>query len=209
MNKRSKEYFTDQEVSEFEHLKQFCRKIVPSIEQEVFDFMKEKLTFRRFRSKEMIIRKGEVQHNLYFLHRGFARGFYVKEEGEECTFRFVAEDDWVTEYVCFLERTPSIYNFQALEDCTCVAMSYELMQELYDRFRSMQVFGRLIAENILILQHKRIESFLFLNAEERYIRFRETRLDIYHKVSVSHLSTYLGMKRQSLSRIRRKLSQGG
>jgi hypothetical protein len=63
----------------------------------------------------------------------------------------------------------------------------------------------LIAEQILIKKQERIESFLFENAEERYLKFVENHSNIINRISVSHLSSYLGIERQSLTRIRKKL----
>jgi uncharacterized phage protein gp47/JayE len=66
---------------------------------------------------------------------------------------------------------------------------------------------RLIAEEVLKQHQKRIESFLFENAEDRYLDFIKTFPNIHDRVSLSYLSTYLGIVRQSLTRIRKKISQ--
>ncbi len=70
----------------------------------------------------------------------------------------------------------------------------------------MERFGRLVAERVLTNQQQRIESFQFLNAEQRYLEFIETYPELYNRVSLTHLSTYLGIQRQSLTRIRQKLA---
>jgi CRP/FNR family transcriptional regulator len=87
-----------------------------------------------------------------------------------------------------------------------VNISYQLMQEAFSKFPSLEKYGRLIAEKILKIQQHRIESFLFETAEERYLNFIKENPELFSRVSVSYLSTYLGIERQSLTRIRKKLA---
>ena len=72
------------------------------------------------------------------------------------------------------------------------------MQDSYSKFYLLERYGRLIAEEVLKQHQKRIESFLFENAEDRYLDFIKTFPNIHDRVSLSYLSTYLGIERQSL-----------
>jgi DNA-binding MarR family transcriptional regulator len=56
------------------------------------------------------------------------------------------------------------------------------------------------------MQQRRIESFLFENAETRYLDFIKENPDLFNRVSLSYLASYLGIERQSLTRIRKKLA---
>ena len=67
--------------------------------------------------------------------------------------------------------------------------------------------GRLIAENVLTILNDRVESFLFNTAEERYLKFISENPDLIQRVSLTHLASFLGIERQSLSRIRSKLAK--
>ena len=69
------------------------------------------------------------------------------------------------------------------------------------------MYGRLIAEHVLTVQTDRVESFLFENAEERYLNFIEQNRDIINRISLSHLASHLGIERQSLSRIRSRIAR--
>lgn len=78
------------------------------------------------------------------------------------------------------------------------------MQDSYSKFFTMERYGLLIAEEVLKQHQKRIESFLFEDEEERYLDFIKTFPNLYCRISISALSTYLGIERQSLIRIRKK-----
>jgi Mn-dependent DtxR family transcriptional regulator len=56
------------------------------------------------------------------------------------------------------------------------------------------------------MQQRRIESFLFENAETRYLDFIKENLDLFNRVSLSNLASFLGIERQTLTRIRKKLA---
>jgi DNA-binding MarR family transcriptional regulator len=73
----------------------------------------------------------------------------------------------------------------------------------------LERYGRLVAEEVLKFQQKRIESFLFETAEQRYLNFVKEQPELLSRVSLSHLSSYLGIERQTLTRIRKKLARQG
>jgi hypothetical protein len=64
-----------------------------------------------------------------------------------------------------------------------------------------------VAEEVVVMQQSRIESFLFENAEQRYLNFISGNPNLFNRISLTYLSSYLGIERQSLSRIRKYLTQ--
>ncbi len=81
------------------------------------------------------------------------------------------------------------------------------MQECYTKYKNFEKYGRLVAENLLVMKNNRIESFLFENAEQRYLNFVKENAELLSRISLTHLSSFLGIERQSLTRIRKKLIQ--
>jgi CRP-like cAMP-binding protein len=120
---------------------------------------------------------------------------------------FFRENRYATHYPAFITQTPSKYYFQCIEPTTIVTVSYKHIQEGYEQFPIFERYGRLVAEEVLKMQQKRIESFLFENAETRYLEFVQENPDLFNRVSLSHLASFLGIERQSLTRIRKKLIQ--
>jgi CRP-like cAMP-binding protein len=93
-----------------------------------------------------------------------------------------------------------------LENTELVVLNYESMQWAYRNIQAFERYGRLVAEEILKMQQHRIESFIFQSAEERYLDFIKQYPQIYNRVSLSHLCSYLGIERQTLTRIRQKIA---
>jgi CRP-like cAMP-binding protein len=93
-----------------------------------------------------------------------------------------------------------------MEPTTFICLSFEDLQWIYQQHPNFERYGRLIAEEILKRQQARIESFVFQTAEERYLDFARNHAPLFNRVSLSHLSSYLGIERQTLTRIRQKLA---
>ena len=134
------------------------------------------------------------------------RAFYIDNNGNEISVNFIRENRYATHYSAFITRTPSKYYFQCLEPTVLVTISYKHIQEGYQKFPIFERYGRLVAESVLKIQQKRIEGFLFDNAESRYLDFINENPDLFNRVSLSYLASYLGIERQSLTRIRKKLA---
>ena len=182
-------------------------RIHPLLTEQEWTYLVDNLSVRSFARKEFFLQAGERQPALGFVLSGLLRGFYVNDKGEEVTMRFVREGDYATHYSAFLEQRPSGYSFQCLEPAELVLLPYEAIQKGYDQYHGLERFGRLIAENVLIGQRRRIEAFQFQTAEERYLTFVRENPGLFNRVSLSHLSSYLGIQRPSLSRIRKHLSE--
>src|SRR4051812_29994250 len=96
-------------------LKQTMQKIVPLTEEEferILSFFKPKEVSK----KEFILKAGAVCNVLNFCEKGCFRNFYVNNEGEEIIVDFAMEDYWVGDLFSLINRVPTKYNLQALED---------------------------------------------------------------------------------------------
>jgi len=173
--------------------------------KDAMDYLLQTCTSSTYKNKDEIIKPLERQQNLYFLTSGLVRGYYIDHKGNDITIRFVNNQGWITHYTALLSNTPSKYIFQCLEECAVIKLPFEQIQKGYHQFPSLERLGRLIAESVLKTQQARIESFQFLNAEERYLEFLDNYPELFNRVSLSHLCTYLGIQRQSLTRIRKKI----
>ncbi len=195
-----------QEAQGLTLFKKMFSSIYPEILESEWAFIASNCTYHTIAGKQNIIRQDEIQKNIYFLTSGLVRGFYINSKGEEMTIRFINNQGWITHYTALISNIPSKYIFQSLEPCTYITLPFSTIQDSYERFKGLEKFGRLVAESILKTQQNRIESFQFQNAEQRYISFIETYPELYNRVSLSHLCTYLGIQRQSLTRIRKKIA---
>ncbi len=183
------------------------RKIYPDLNSDEIHFISSKVTVTKLKAKKLYLIAGEIQESLAFAFKGLLRSFHINDKGEEITIAFIKENNYATDYGAFISQTPSKYYIQTLESCLLVNVPFTLIQECYSKYKNFEKYGRLIAEKHLNRRQNRIESFLFENAEQRYINFISQNKDILNRISLTHLSSFLGIKRQTLTRIRKRVIQ--
>jgi len=184
------------------------RTLCPNVSHTALNYLKSGLRVVELQPKHFFIHANVIQQEIGFVFQGLIRAFYIDNQGNEITVNFVQENRYATHYTAFITRTPGKYYFQCIEPTILVNLSYDHIQTGYDKFPDIERYGRLIAEEVLKFQQKRIESFLFDTAEQRYLDFIKENPDLFNRVSLSHLSSFLGMERQTLTRIRQKLAKG-
>jgi CRP-like cAMP-binding protein len=154
---------------------------------------------------EYLLKEGDVCRNVYFITDGFFRMFYIDHEGNEINYRFTGKNNFVVDFQSFLLQKPSHFHWQAMQDAEIIALPYAGIHKLYASSPAWNNFGRLIAEKVYLQLNERVEMLLFMTPEERYKHLLDTQPDLFNQVSQFHLSSYLGVKPESLSRLRKRL----
>ena len=185
---------------------QTIKQLNPKVTQEEWDYFESSFVIEQHKSRSFFIEADKKHHYLGFVTTGLLRGYYINDLGEDITTTFVKEREWATDYPSLLLHKSSRYNFQCLELTTIISVPFTHIQKGYDLFTGFERNGRLIAEEVLKQQQKRIESFQFDSAEQRYLTFINENPQLFNRISLTHLSSYLGIERPSLSRIRKKLA---
>lgn len=183
------------------------KSLCPKVTEAELAYLESGLTVRELKAKHFFIHANTIQKEIGFIYSGLIRAFYIDQNGNEISVNFFRENRYATHYPAFITQTLSKYYFQCIEPTTIVSVSYKHIQKGYEQFPIFERYGRLIAEEVLKMQQKRIEGFLFENAETRYLEFVKENPDLFNRVSLSHLASFLGIERQSLTRIRKKLIQ--
>jgi hypothetical protein len=165
--------------------------------------------------KTRIIAKSEffnmqsfVCTDLALIIKGVFRVYYIDPKTEmEKNIYFFSEKQFLVSFRSFITQYPCYYYIQALEDSEIISINYNDLQALYETPSSWQKFGRLIAELFFNYSQARAEEFLFNTPEERYIKMTEEHPDIVNRIPAYHISSYLGVKNPSLTRIKKRVLQ--
>ena len=185
----------------FDSFKTLC----PEINKNEIIFLNQNSQIVQLKKGKVYLDNCKVQKSLGFVVKGLIRGYYLDDRGSDITISFIKENEYVTDYISFLKQSVSKYCFICLEDCTIIELSYENIQQGYKKSKTFEKYGRLIAEKVLEERINRVEKLQFLNARERYIDFLNTNFELLSRIKLSHLCTYLGIERQSLTRIRKEI----
>ena len=174
---------------------------------EDFDLLQAAAIPLQVRKKENLLTQGELCNNIYFVSSGFFRMFYVDLEGNEINNRFTEENNFMVDFQSFLTQKPSRYYWQAMQDSEVFIFPYKDVQQIYNTSPAWNNFGRLMAEHVYLQLNERVDMLLFMKPEERYTYLIKNYPNLLNQVSQFHLSSYLGIKPESLSRLRKRLSE--
>ncbi len=176
-------------------------------EEECDAFFASEKEFRHLKAKEYFLKEGDICREIAFVNKGVLRMYYLSPEGKEINTMFFFEHDFMTAYQSLLLQQPGRYFIRALTDCEVITVAYPTLQHAYEHSHLWNKFGRLIAERSYIISEKRTESLLFYSAEERYLNLVRTYPRVFEQVPLYHIASYLGIERESLSRLRKRLSK--
>lgn len=121
--------------------------------------------------------------------------------------QFAIEDWWISEPYSALTGEPSQYSIDALEDSELLLLDRDAQNKLLEEIPKFERMFRMLLENRFVANQRRITGTLSLSAEERYLSFLKSYPDIVRRVPQSMIASYLGITPQSLSRIRKELSE--
>ncbi len=153
---------------------------------------------------EYFLQSTEVNTKLGFLCKGLVRYFVFRNE-EEATLEFTKEGEFVADYGSFISKQPSIQNIQALEDCEFLVIDYDELQKLYKVSKNANLLGRIIIEHRFIIMVNQLLTVHQYNPEDRYRYFLEHYKDLVQRIPQYLIASYVGVKPQSLSRIRKRI----
>jgi CRP/FNR family transcriptional regulator, anaerobic regulatory protein len=173
------------------------------IPQDEWNAFSNGIIFRNFKKGDFLIETGKVENFIFFLNKGTTRNYFLKG-AKEFTVDFHFKGDFVTAYLSFITREPSPITIEFLEDAETVAIPYQHLKDYYTKSSFGANIGRLMAETQYVRRLRKEMELLSLTAEERYENLMRKNPKLVGNISVKHLSSYLGIHPESLSRIRKQ-----
>jgi len=186
-------------------LKNMLNAVLP-VDEDNWSRLAEGLIKKEIKAGEYLLKAGEVCPSIAFIESGTFRMYYTNEDDYEINLMLHAANENTTDYESFTTGLPAKLSIQAIEDSKVIILSRVKLMTLYEDSFYWNKFGRMVAEQIFISSKRRTEELLFMTPEQRYLKLMEYQPDFFQKYPLKHIASYLGIKPQSLSRIRARLS---
>lgn len=153
---------------------------------------------------EIILSKGQVGKNIMFVERGYLRTFITKD-GRDINTDFIFENNFTTNLKSLRFSIASDTTIQAGETTIIYKFDKDELLSLYKESQEIESFGRQLLEQLLIAQEEHTNLFKLCTPAERYDYLRRNKPQMIQRISLSQLSSYLGVTRETISRIRKKM----
>ena len=142
---------------------------------------------------------------LYFIDTGFMRLFYYDENGDEITTYLCSPNGFIASFLNLINQKPATENVECITDCQLLKISRQNLISLIDKSENFKKFSLSIFEKVMALSQIRANDLATLTAELRYKKMIAEQPHLLQNIPIQYIASFLGIKPQSLSRIRRQI----
>lgn len=153
--------------------------------------------------KELLV-SGQVCNYLYFITKGCLRSFYVDPNGVEHVYQIRMDNNWIGDIDSYFTRQKSKYNIEALENSDLLRIPLDRLEQLFVEIPSLERYFRILFQKAYINALNRLSSTMWETAIDRYNEMLKEHPEIFQRVSLINIASYLGITPESLSRIRKQ-----
>ena len=176
-----------------------------AITEAEFNFCKTLFLPKKLRKRQYLLQEGNVCKYQAFVVKGILRSYTVDEKGGEHILQFASEGWWIADLSSYITGEASLFNMDALEDGEVLLLSKPSWDQLLEKIPRFEHFFRILIQNNLIATQKRLMQSLAESAEEKYVKFIQTYPACVQRVPQHMIASYLGVSRETLSRLRRNM----
>lgn len=204
----SKSISVKQEIDEqeiFEAFRQHLQTMAP-VSDNLWSVMTASMRIAKVKKGELLLEEGAICRHIYFIFKGAFRFVHLKDI-EEVTTGLFTEGVCMTNMKSLAMLQPSTLFIEALEDSIVIKLSKESLINLYKESSELEGVGRLIMEHMLANDAEWKEIYTIYNPEERYRFLIKKAPQLLQKIPLQYIASFLGIRRETLSRIRKKLAR--
>lgn len=177
-----------------------------TITEEEFSFCKTLFLPKKLRKKQYLLQEGDVCKYTAFVNKGITRTYTIDDKGIEHILQFALEGWWMGDLYSFLTDEPSLYNMEALEDCELLLITRSSWDILLEKVPAFERYFRILLQNNLIATQRRLMGTMSETAEVKYIKLIHKFPDAVQRVPQHMIASYLGITRETLSRVRSQIA---
>ena len=161
---------------------------------------------KRYESGDHLLKMGGLRRDIFLIRKGLLRFYTIKSNGEEITTSLHWENQIVANTDLLFHKTESRFFLQALEATEVLYMDYDKLQDIINSHPKLERHRKNIFQKIFKTMTGRLETFILLSPEERYLAYIDENPDIINRVQNKYLANVLGITPVSLSRIRKRVA---
>lgn len=185
-------------------LRHYIEQISP-LTEETWQVVAPLFRGQTLRKQDHFALASRVETTAAYITEGILRAYYRTANGQEYNKTFFMADDFIGAFSSLVTGQPNAINIQALTPCQLLVADYAALTALYDQHPDWERFARRLAELYFVYKEQREVELALLNADERYVRFRDDYPGLEQCIPQYQVASYLGITPTQLSRVRAKV----
>ncbi|MFI8379536.1 Crp/Fnr family transcriptional regulator [Leeuwenhoekiella sp. NPDC079379] len=186
-------------------IRKHIEQIIPLTDIE-FEEFKSILSIHKLRKKEALILPGNRVDTEFYVVKGCLKAYHTSENGDRSIVQFAIEDWWISDFKAFFNESTAKLTVECIEDSIVLGLKKVALEELYKRIPKFERFFRIKTTRAFISLTGRIQNALEKESSDLYIDFCKSYPNIEQRVPNYEIASYLGIKPESLSRIRKEIT---
>lgn len=160
---------------------------------------------KQFSKKSIVLKEGQIARECFFVLKGCMKKYFLKD-GEEKITAFYTEGNVITPS-SYTNKLPSKYFISTLENTIVLHGDPASEEEIYKEHPQLESLTRVLVEKIMVNKNDEFDYWVSNSPEERYQLLIKNRPELIQRVPQYQIANYLGIKPESLSRIRKRLAK--
>jgi len=174
------------------------------VSKELETIIVQSSNIKKYKKGTILLKEGNVSTESFLVLKGCIRSYLIKN-GEEKTLEFYTEEEPIIS-MTYEKKEPSPHYLECIEDTIANVNSSEYEEKMFQKFPQFESVCRIMSEVMLANFQEKFNNYKMATAEDRYLNLLQTRPDLIQRAPQYQIASYLGLTPQSLSRIRKRLT---
>ncbi|MDR3678467.1 MAG: Crp/Fnr family transcriptional regulator [Flavipsychrobacter sp.] len=184
-------------------LHSYIKKVSKRITDEEFSLIISCAQSRQLKKGDAVLKEGDICRSFYLVEKGYLRTWYNKD-GIPINLNFTLEGEFATNVKSLNSHQPSEFTIEAGEEASVLIFNLDIIVKEFDSHPQIVLFIRRLAMHMLLASEEHNKLFKMYTPTERYRYIEEHKPELLQRISLSQIASYLGVTRETLSRIRGK-----
>ncbi|MFZ4928382.1 Crp/Fnr family transcriptional regulator [Chryseobacterium sp. Mn2064] len=164
-------------------------------------------TLKKLKKKQYLLQEGDVCKCLSFVSKGLLKSYFPDEKGNEHINMFAFEGWWISDFNSFIHQEKAVLTIDAIEETEVLMITLEEYNQMLLEIPVMDRYFRILYQNSLVTKDYRLIVSNGYTAEEKYLQLAQRNHEMIKRVPHNLIASYLGLAPETISRIRKKISQ--
>jgi len=169
--------------------------------------LSEVFHLKKLRKHQYLIQSGDVCKIAAFVVKGALKKYTIDNTGKENILELYIENWWAGDKESFMIGTPTPYYIDAYEDTELLVITKDNFINKLSSVHFMTELNSVLTERKSFQLMKRLHSSQTLTAEQKLEELQNTYPEFFQRFPQHIIASYLGMTKETLSRIRSSSSK--